>query len=422
MDQPIAAIFIDVDNLAQWVKEGGVVTLLSALTASPENVRVRKAYGIWSHSHIHHLQEPLNNLGFDLVHSYHPVSGKNSADIQMTIDVMEIALTRGDIDKIVLATGDSDFSPLFRRLRDMGKSVIGVGAPSVLSEAVKHCCSEYIYTNTPETTSANSGSSKGAPASTVAKGNNISRVTLKKVIKGVRQELARRSQPVHLSALKNKLIADLGLFQESDWGYSSFLAFMQSIEGINVFQEEGHTYWLCSIDYNPTSKPIDLAPYMSAAAAEPYKRLLKKINWPFAELRVLQYLHRTLPGLPSMHFLELKEHLFERLGLASEDALASLAANDPCTYRVDKTAIRKGCSIMLRAGLFQQDQEGRITYIDREDYLEKINDAITARIKGLCEQNEIPYERRDASWLLYPVEDNDENKEPANKQSICTAH
>ena len=58
-----------------------------------------------------------DTLGFELIHNYHPVSGKNSTDIQLTIDAMEYAMRLNDVNWFVLATGDSDFSPLFRRLR-----------------------------------------------------------------------------------------------------------------------------------------------------------------------------------------------------------------------------------------------------------------------------------------------------------------
>lgn len=402
MDQPVIAIFIDVDNLTQWVKEGGVDTLMPTLAKSPEDVRVRKAYGVWSGAHLHHLQEPLNALGFDLVHSYHPVSGKNSADIQMTIDAMEVALTRDDIDKIVLATGDSDFSPLFRRLRDMGKTVVGVGCHSVLSEIVKSSCSEFIFTDTQRSHGAE------AEASVNMRNKKVSPASLHKVTKHVKKVLSNSAQPIHLGVLKNKLITEVGTFKESNWGYSSFLSFLQGIHGLNVFQEEGCTHWLCSIDFNPDLVPIDLTPYMVAAETEPYKQLLRKINWPFAELRVLQYLHRTLPGIPPKHFIEIKEYIFDRLGLISDDAVSSPSSEEP---GVNRTLIRKGCGLLHRVGLFQQDEDSRLTYAQTEDYLGHINRAMIVRIEDLCDQHDVAYNEAEVAALLYPIE--------ADAQAVC---
>ena len=118
---------------------------MSELSKSGQ-VIVRKAYGNWSNQNIHKFQEELNRQGFEMMHSYHPVSGKNSSDIQFAIDVMECAMEPLEIDCFVLATGDADFSPLFRRLRAKNHKVIGVGPRSPLSESVKSSCSKYIFT------------------------------------------------------------------------------------------------------------------------------------------------------------------------------------------------------------------------------------------------------------------------------------
>jgi uncharacterized protein (TIGR00288 family) len=119
------AIFVDAENLTQWIKQDGLETLFEELS-SIGTVVVRKAYARWTNTSLAGHQATLNRLGFELIHTFHPVSGKNSADIQIAVDVMEYA-GREDLQAIVLATGDSDFSPLFRRLREMGKQVLGAG-------------------------------------------------------------------------------------------------------------------------------------------------------------------------------------------------------------------------------------------------------------------------------------------------------
>ncbi|TVQ15457.1 MAG: NYN domain-containing protein, partial [Leptolyngbya sp. DLM2.Bin27] len=118
------AIFLDVENLSGWLKSDGGETLLERANELGRVV-VRRAYGDFSISAVIARQTELNLLGFEFVHVYHPAKGKNSADIQIVVDVMEYLARIPDLEWIVLATGDSDFSPLFRRLREMGKSVVG---------------------------------------------------------------------------------------------------------------------------------------------------------------------------------------------------------------------------------------------------------------------------------------------------------
>ncbi len=144
IESPVG-VFIDTENLTQWIKLGGLETLLEELS-SIGPVVVRKAYGRWTSPGLAAHQGTLNRLGFELIHTFHPVSGKNSADIQITVDVMEYAWRESDLGCFTLATGDSDFSPLFRRLREMGKQVIGAGPRSTLSESVKSSCSRFFYT------------------------------------------------------------------------------------------------------------------------------------------------------------------------------------------------------------------------------------------------------------------------------------
>ena len=129
------AIFIDAENLTNWIKHDGVQSLMDELLPLGQIV-VRKAYGKWSSPQLIPMQSTLNENGFELVHTFHPVSGKNSTDIKMTVDTMEVALD-SQVQWIVLATGDSDFSPLFRKLREQGKVVFFVDFPLLGNMFVK---------------------------------------------------------------------------------------------------------------------------------------------------------------------------------------------------------------------------------------------------------------------------------------------
>lgn len=139
------AVFVDVENLTFWAKNNGVQNLMSELQPQG-HVVIRKAYGQWSSPQLNYLQQEFNLNGFELIQTFHPVSGKNSADIKMTVDAMEQA-SNLNLQTFVLVSGDSDFSPLFRKLRELGKDVIGVGPHSKLSECVENSCSQYFYTD-----------------------------------------------------------------------------------------------------------------------------------------------------------------------------------------------------------------------------------------------------------------------------------
>lgn len=136
-------IFIDIENVTDWV-QSGLPPLMEKLHKKG-NLLFRKAYGKWSNPQLQGFQKLLNQHGFELIHHYHPVNGKNSADIQMTVDVMFCACQMESPDYFVLISNDSDFSPLYRRLREMGKYIIGVAKESPLSQSVASSCHEFIY-------------------------------------------------------------------------------------------------------------------------------------------------------------------------------------------------------------------------------------------------------------------------------------
>jgi len=212
VDKNKIALFIDAENLTKWIKEPGPEDLISDLGMTGQIITGR-AYGVWSQANLMPLQASLNQLGFELIHCFHPVSGKNSTDIQMTVDIMEHALQLHDVEWFVLATGDSDFSPLFRKLREMGKEVIGIGPKSPLSESVKTSCSRYIYT---EALSIN---------------NNILDYDIAAEL--VEKTLNIQSEPVQLGLLKNSVLNSNPAFNEKNLGYSSFLQFISSIDSVN---------------------------------------------------------------------------------------------------------------------------------------------------------------------------------------------
>lgn len=210
------AIFIDVENLTHWVKHSGPEYLLDELKEKGSIV-VRKAYGNWSSNNITSLQISLDRLGFDFSHNFHPVRGKNSADIQLTIDVIEYALTHPEIDCFVLATGDSDFSSLFRKLRTLGKEVIGVGPKSPLSKSVESSCSRFIFTDR-----------------AIAKPKRLTGSGYNKAAALTRNTLRNLNGYADCKELKKHILALDPAFDEKNHGYSNFRLFLEDISAIKL--------------------------------------------------------------------------------------------------------------------------------------------------------------------------------------------
>lgn len=210
------AVFVDAENLTFWTKNGGVKALMDDLQSQGQVV-VRKAYGKWSSPQLAPLQNEFNINGFELIQTFHPVNGKNSTDIKMTVDAMEFA-TNPNLQTIVLATGDSDFSPLFRKLREQGKEVIGVGPKSRLSECVQNSCSRYIFTESDYNYSFGIDPIP-APSKILAPQKADAFAILHKI-------MVQQDSPVSLTKLKLLMLAEDRTFNHNKLGYKSFKDFL----------------------------------------------------------------------------------------------------------------------------------------------------------------------------------------------------
>jgi len=269
-DEPVA-IFIDTENLTQWVKSGQLSAFMKKLETHGR-VEIRRAYARWSQPNVMNHQATLNELGFELINSFHPVSGKNSADIQMAVDVMQHA-AREDLRCIALATGDSDFSPLFRRLREMGKEVIGIGPRSALSKVVENSCSRFVYIATEKKTPA--ASSKQSGKALKLKGaTSLLKATLKTL-----------DGPVHAAELKSRMIASNSAFNEKPLGFKRFSDFVKAVPGVAL--KEVSSQWCVSLDVTKVKAPSTRKAAASqgvvkaevCAPDDIYRRLLRRKHW-----------------------------------------------------------------------------------------------------------------------------------------------
>jgi len=142
------ALFCDFENVALGVKEAeypkfDIDKVLERLLLKG-NIVVKKAYCDWAR--YKEFKAPMHEASFELIEIPHVrQSGKNSADIRMVVDALDLCYTKEHVDTFVIISGDSDFSPLVSKLRENNKTVIGVGVKSSTSDLLIANCDEFLY-------------------------------------------------------------------------------------------------------------------------------------------------------------------------------------------------------------------------------------------------------------------------------------
>jgi uncharacterized protein (TIGR00288 family) len=142
------AVFCDFENVALGVREAkyahfDMEKVLERLLAKGSIV-VKKAYCDWER--YKEFKAAMHAASFELIEIPHlRQSGKNSADIRMVVDALDLCYTKAHVDTFVIVSGDSDFSPLVSKLRENAKTVIGVGVKNSSSSLLINNCDEFIY-------------------------------------------------------------------------------------------------------------------------------------------------------------------------------------------------------------------------------------------------------------------------------------
>jgi len=142
------AVFCDFENLAIGVREAkydkfDMNKVLERLLVKGSIV-VKKAYCDWER--YREFKKAMHEAAFELIEIPHlRMSGKNSADIRMVVDALDLCYTKAHVDTFVVVSGDSDFSPLVSKLRENNKTVIGVGVKNSTSDLFIGNCDEFIF-------------------------------------------------------------------------------------------------------------------------------------------------------------------------------------------------------------------------------------------------------------------------------------
>ena len=145
---PNIAIFADYENVAIGVRDAKYdefdIGLVIERLLDKGKIVVKKAYADWDRYKA--ARRPLHEAAFELIEIPHvSYSGKNSADIRLVVDALDLCYTKTHVDVFCVVSGDSDFSPLVSKLRENNKKVIGLGVKNSSSDLLIENCDEFIY-------------------------------------------------------------------------------------------------------------------------------------------------------------------------------------------------------------------------------------------------------------------------------------
>src|SRR6201993_3404869 len=142
------ALFCDFENVALGVRDAKYekfdIKLVLERLLLKGSILVKKAYCDWDRYKT--FKPAMHEAAFELIEIPHlRQSGKNSADIRMVVDALDLCYTKAHVETFVIISGDSDFSPLVSKLRENDKMVIGVGVKNSSSDLLIANCDEFIY-------------------------------------------------------------------------------------------------------------------------------------------------------------------------------------------------------------------------------------------------------------------------------------
>jgi uncharacterized protein (TIGR00288 family) len=231
------AVFIDFENLALGFKDRiGRFEIKLVLKRLLEKGKIvaKKAYCDWSR--FGSYTALLHESAVELIEiPKRSQTGKNSADIRLCVDAMDLAYSKDHIDTFVIVSGDSDFSPLVSKLKELGKHVIGFGMIDSTSALLRDNCDEFIYYED-LLPSATAQSTIPLPASLSDPRRNAFNL-LFEALTALRRE---DKEVLGAAMIKNTICRMHPGFNESQFGYKSFSALLQDAAKENLLELSLH--------------------------------------------------------------------------------------------------------------------------------------------------------------------------------------
>ncbi len=251
-DTKIMALFCDFENVALGVRDADyaqfdIIKVLEKLLLKG-NIVVKKAYADWSR--YKEFRPPMHEASFELIEIPHVrQSGKNSADIRLVVDALDLCYTKEHVDTFVIISGDSDFSPLVSKLRENNKTVIGLGVKNSTSDLLIANCDEFIYyddlvkrerTQRKRTAKTTKKSAKVAAKTTDKTPENKKQDAWNLIVSTYQALLEERGEGEKIwgSMIKQTLKRQRPGFSESYYGFHSFGDLLEEAQSHGILELE----------------------------------------------------------------------------------------------------------------------------------------------------------------------------------------
>ncbi len=232
LDEPLIGVFVDFENLALGVRDmkAGKFQIQLVLKRLLEKGRIvfKRAYCDWRH--YEDAVREFHAQGIELIDiPQTKMSGKNSADIRMVVDAMDLCYSKSHIDTFALLSGDSDFSPLVSKLKENHRRVIGCGVKSSTSDLLIANCDEFIYYDDLVRTAKKTAKPARKEKPDADKSEDEKRQEAFERVLEVAHSVEQDYDPLWGSTLKQAIRRVHPGFNEGYYGYRSFSDLLEAI-------------------------------------------------------------------------------------------------------------------------------------------------------------------------------------------------
>ncbi len=232
MSESKIALFIDFENIAIGVMDAKYkkfeIDLVLARLLEKGKIVVKRAYCDWDR--FPDYKRELHEAAIELIEiPGRKYSGKNSADIRMVVDAMDMAWSKDHIDLFVVASGDSDFSPLVSKLKENDKYVIGVGVKNSSSDLLIDNCDEFIFYE-----DLVRGVAKTPPVNTFKDKKQAE--AFKLLIDSIKALMRENKEILWGSMVKQTMQRKKPTFNEEYYGYNTFSDLLEDAQNNNIIR------------------------------------------------------------------------------------------------------------------------------------------------------------------------------------------